>query len=181
MKFKPELIKLLSKIIALFLSFLLIYFLLFHFVFYGIGVIIILLFSLIVILSLVVSGVIIFIRKKKINTFIVIIILILSIFLSLILSIKLMNYESVCTEKQAIIIVNCLEKFYIDNNSYPTNLTELIPKYINDIPKTCMLQGNRDYNYYNTNDGKYRLEYYYGNQLKVYDKINNVWHLQPRG
>ncbi len=92
-----------------------------------------------------------------------------------------MNYESKLTETKAELIVNALDKYYIENKEYPKEITQLIPDYLEEIPQTSMLQGNKEFEYYKADDGGYILQYYYGHTLKELYSGDDSWHLCPRG
>jgi hypothetical protein len=64
------------------------------------------------------------------------------------------------------IIAGALNNYYKHNNIYPEELKELMPKYINSIPKIKMTYDNGDFSYYSQYGGK---SYFLGFEAYYFD------------
>lgn len=179
-KFKLSL-KIISKYLIFFTIIFAISFLLFHFAFYGTASLVLLLLIIVVLVVLLIAGIKRAFKEKKYTIMTIVVLSIPILVLSLFLSCKLMDYESRLTETKAKLIVNALDKYYVDNEIYPKDISQLVPNYLEEIPQTSMLQGNKKFEYYKADDGGYILQYYYGYTLKELYNGDDSWHLCPRG
>lgn len=112
-----------------------------------------------------VLGVILFALKKGKHTIIISAFFVLALYFSNIISVALINNQRQNAFTNGNRIATAVENYYEDNNIYPKDLSELIPKYIDNIPKkkTTYDEGE-DFVYYVTEGGKsYFLgfEHYY--------------------
>lgn len=160
---------------------LLVFFCLFHFVFYGMGSLVLFFIASILILILTIIGIVQMLRKKKHIVLFIAITLIPIILLSFFINTKVRSYENNLTEERAQEIIDALDDYHTEYFSYPETIDALVPKYLNSVPSTCISQGNKGYEYYRTFDGAYILQYYSWNTPMVYDKTDNNWQPRPKG
>jgi len=80
------------------------------------------------------------------------------------------------THKRGQAIVNALEKYKKDNNSYPEALEKLLPSYLKEIPQTRMGLGGK-FNYTFHGEGKYfTLDFpCAARSIKLYDSRQKHW------
>jgi hypothetical protein len=79
-------------------------------------------------------------------------------------------------------IVEALDTYRADNSHYPRQLTDLVPKYLPEIPPPQYGDGKWDYNYKPDNDsfglyvwGKksYQDGYLYSSNRRMWEKVEN--------
>jgi hypothetical protein len=100
-----------------------------------------------------------------------------AILLSFFASVGIIKYQRTATIERSTVLINALEKYRSDKSSYPTNLEELKPQFISEIPKTKMgwFSGYFDYTAEN-NMREYKLGFKYIAMLKCcYDSEKKSW------
>lgn len=93
---------------------------------------------------------------------------ILALNISNIISVMLINNQRQNIFNDGTLIAGAIERYYEDNNKYPKDLDELIPKYIDSIPKIKTTYDEGDFTYYITEGGK---SYFLGFENYYYDGI----------
>jgi hypothetical protein len=92
----------------------------------------------------------------------------------------IINNQMKSSIKNGNIIVQAIERFNLENQRYPNSLPELVPKYLDNIPRTKMFWKGEDYNYYLEND-KINLEFRYNGVIGImyYDFKKGNWYPIP--
>lgn len=76
----------------------------------------------------------------------------LFLFLSLVADVLLENHQVSASKETAKPIIEAVENFHANHNSYPQTIDQLVPAYLRDIPRTKMGFGNKEYFLINYND-----------------------------
>jgi hypothetical protein len=113
-------------------------------------------------------GVILFVLKKVKYIMIISAFFILALYISDIISVMFINNQRQNIFNDGTLIAGAIERYYEDNNKYPKDLDELIPKYIDSIPKIKTTYDEGDFTYYITEGGK---SYFLGFENYYYDGI----------
>jgi hypothetical protein len=103
--------------------------------------------------------------------------LLFAILVSFFVSVQIIKWQSNLTEKEAVPVIDALNKFHTDYNKYPNMLVELKGSYINNIPMTKMGWLNEEY-YYNTDStaNRFALGFKYIAMFsRVYDSEKREW------
>ncbi|HHV30624.1 hypothetical protein [Acetivibrio mesophilus] len=111
-------------------------------------------------------GAILFVLKKGRYVMIFSAIFLIMLFISNSLSISIINKQRQSVFDNGIRIVNALSSYYKDNNKYPEDLKELMPKYIDSIPKIKTSYYEGEFLYYVKDEGK---SYYLGFEHYYFD------------
>jgi hypothetical protein len=80
-------------------------------------------------------GLILLLMKRDKYIFILSICFILSLVISSFVGSKIIDIQRDKVFEDGNRIVHALEQYYKDNNKYPVSLSELVPKYIESVPK----------------------------------------------
>jgi len=101
-----------------------------------------------------VLGLILFALKKGKHTLIISVFFVLTLYISNIISEIFINNQRQKVFADGTRIASGINSYYEVNNKYPKDLDELIPKYIDSIPKIKTTYDEGDFVYYITEDGK---------------------------
>lgn len=123
-------------------------------------------------------GVIILLAKKKAAIILLALLFLLLLIISDVISTQIINNEYGKVFKSGERIGIALDQYYKDNQHYPQDMAELIPKYIDSIPKVNTTWNKADSNsgftYYATDEGNdYVLSY----ESYTYD--GKGWYQEP--
>ena len=93
-------------------------------------------FAYLVILFLFASLLLTSIFRKRIKASLILSGHLAAILLSIHVSVALKSFKTQNTEKRGETIVNAIKKYRKAEEKYPNNLSELVPNYLDDVPKT---------------------------------------------
>lgn len=94
--------------------------------------------SYLVILLLFASLLLTSIFRKRIKASLILLGHLAAILLSIDVSVALKSFKTQNTEKRGETIVSAIKKYRKAEGKYPNNLSELVPNYLDDVPKTDM-------------------------------------------
>ncbi len=101
----------------------------------------------------------------------------LFLFLSLVADVLLENHQVSASKETAKPIIEAVENFHANHNSYPQTMDQLVPDYLRDIPRTKMGFGNKEYGFKNYNN---QVELIFRSYLSLghsYDFKEKSWHV----
>lgn len=117
-----------------------------------------------------ISGTVLFVLKKGKRTMVFSILFLLVLLISNFISVSIINNQRQRVFADGVCIAEALNNYYRDNNNYPKDLIELVPKYIDSIPKIKTTYSEGDFSYYVKDEGK---SYYLGFEQYYFD--GNGW------
>jgi hypothetical protein len=132
----------------------------------------------VIVVLLLLIGVIIFLVKKKATMISLALLSLILLIMSNVISTQIINYEYGKVFKCGERIGIALDQYYKDNQHYPQDVAELIPKYIDSIPEANTLwnkaDSNSSFSYYAIDEGNdYVLSY----ESYTYD--GKGWYQEP--
>ena len=100
-----------------------------------------------------------------------------AVLLSFFASVGIIKYQRAASIETSSLLLDALEKYHSQRNTYPANLEELNPQFISEIPKTKMGWFNTDFDYTTENNMRqFKLGFKYIAMLRSsYDSEKKIW------